>query len=108
MARYICKNLVAAGICRKVELQVSYAIGVAHPVSLTVNTYGTGIISDDEITKLIRDTFDMRPAAIIEKLGLRRPIYKQTAKNGHFGNPDYPWEKTDSVEIIKEKLGLSK
>lgn len=108
MARYICKNLVAAGICRKVELQVSYAIGVAHPVSLTVNTYGTGIISDDEITRLIRDTFDMRPAAIIEKLGLRRPIYKQTAKNGHFGNPDYPWEKTDSVEIIKEKLGLSK
>lgn len=108
MSRYICKNLVAAGVCRKIELEVSYAIGVAHPVSLTVNTYGTGIISDDEITKLIRDTFDMRPAAIIEKLGLRRPIYKQTAKNGHFGNPDYPWEKTDSVEIIKEKLGLSK
>lgn len=108
MSRYICKNLVAAGVCRKIELEVSYAIGVAQPVSLTVNTYGTGIISDDEITKLIRDTFDMRPAAIIEKLGLRRPIYKQTAKNGHFGNPDYPWEKTDSVEIIKEKLGLSK
>ncbi len=108
MARYICKNLVAAGVCRKVELQVSYAIGVAHPVSLFVNTYGTGVISDDEVTKLIRDTFDMRPAAIIEKLDLRRPIYKQTAKNGHFGNPAYSWEKTDSADILREKLALIK
>jgi len=104
MARYICKNLVAAKICRKIELQVSYAIGVANPVSLSVNTFGTGVISDTEITDLIRKNFDLRPAAIIDKLDLRRPIYRKTAAYGHFGNDEYPWEQVDMAEKLAAQI----
>lgn len=103
MARYIAKNIVASGIAKKCELQLSYAIGVAQPISVYVNTFGTGKISDEEIIQKIRDNIDLRPAAIIKKLDLRRPIYKQTAAYGHFGREDVslPWEKTDMVDIFK-------
>lgn len=101
MARYICKNLVAAGLADKIELEVAYAIGRARPVSLAVNTFGTGKLTEENIIKIVNKVFDLRPAAIIENLGLRNPIYQKTARNGHFGNPDFPWEKTDKVELIK-------
>ena len=97
MARYIAKNVVAAKLARRCELQVAYAIGVAKPVSVRVDTFGTGIVSDELLEKAVQEVFDLRPKAIIETLDLRRPIYQQTAKNGHFGNPDFPWEKTDRV-----------
>jgi len=108
MARYIAKNLVAAGIADRLELQVSYAIGVAHPLSLMVETYGTGKIPDAEIVRLVREHFDMRPAAIIRDLRLRRPIYKATAAYGHFGRDDIdaPWELTDKAEILRQAAGL--
>ncbi len=108
MARYIAKNIVAAGIADRFELQVSYAIGVAHPLSLAVETFGTGRIPDDKIIELIRDHFDMRPAAIIRDLDLRRPIYKATAAYGHFGRTDIdaPWEKTDKADILRQEAGL--
>ncbi len=97
MARYAAKNIVAAGLAKQCEIQVSYAIGVARPVSLLVNTYGTGKISDEKISALVSEKFDFRPASIIEHLGLRRPLYRQIAAYGHFGRPelDLPWEKTD-------------
>ena len=104
MARYICKNVVAAGLADECELQVAYAIGVANPVSLFVNTYGTGKISEEKIVRAIEENFDLRPAAIIEKLGLRRPIFKQTAAYGHFGRDAFPWEKTDMAETLKKYL----
>jgi S-adenosylmethionine synthetase len=104
MARYICKNLVASGICRRAELQVAYAIGMAHPVSLYVNTFGTGIADDSVISKIVSEVFDLRPLAIIKKLGLENPIYRKTANYGHFGNPDFPWEKTDKTEQINSAL----
>ena len=104
MARYICKNVVAAGLADECELQVAYAIGVANPVSLFVNTYGTGKISEEKIARAIEENFDLRPAAIIEKLGLRRPIFKQTAAYGHFGRDAFPWEKTDMAETLKKYL----
>jgi S-adenosylmethionine synthetase len=106
MARYIAKNIVAAGLADQCEIQISYAIGVAQPVSLMVNTFGTGKISDEKILQLIRKYFDMRPKAIIEHLGLRRPIYRKTAVFGHFGrnDPDFAWERTDKAEILKEYL----
>ncbi|GMQ59585.1 methionine adenosyltransferase [Vallitalea sediminicola] len=102
-ARYVAKNIVAAGIASKCEVVLAYAIGVAKPVSVLVNTYNTGKISDDEITDLINEHFDLRPAAIIRDLDLRRPIYKQTAAYGHFGRTDIdlPWEKTDKAEELK-------
>ncbi|GMQ63328.1 methionine adenosyltransferase [Vallitalea sp. AN17-2] len=102
-ARYVAKNIVAAGIASKCEVVLAYAIGVAKPVSVLVNTYNTGKISDDKITDLINEHFDLRPAAIIRDLDLRRPIYKQTAAYGHFGRTDIdlPWEKTDKVEELK-------
>jgi len=105
-ARYVAKNIVAAGIAKKCEIELAYAIGVAHPVSVFVNTYGTGIIEDSQITELIMKHFDLRPAAIIRDLDLRRPIYKQTAAYGHFGRTDIdlPWEKTDKVDILKAAL----
>ena len=108
MARYIAKNIVAAGIADRFELQVSYAIGVAHPLSLAVETFGTGRIPDDKIIELIREHFDMRPAAIIRDLDLRRPIYKATAAYGHFGRTDIdaPWEKTDKADILRQEAGL--
>ncbi len=108
MARYIAKNIVAAGIADRFELQVSYAIGVAHPLSLAVETFGTGRIPDEKIIELIREHFDMRPAAIIRDLDLRRPIYKPTAAYGHFGRTDIdaPWEKTDKAELLRHEAGL--
>jgi len=109
MARYICKNLVAAGLAERVELQVSYAIGVARPTSLAVETFGTGVISDEKIVELIRNHFDMRPAAIIRDLGLRRPIFKQVAAYGHFGRDDLDltWERTDKAELLRREAGLA-
>ena len=100
MARYIAKNIVAAKLARRCELQVAYAIGVAKPVSVRVDTFGTGTVSDELLEKAVGEVFDLRPKAIIETLDLRRPIYQQTAKNGHFGNPDFPWEKTDRVSAL--------
>jgi len=108
MARYVAKNIVAAGIADKCELQVSYAIGVAEPLSVSVNTFGTSKIDENKISKIVRDNFDLRPAAIIEALDLRRPIYKQTAAFGHFGRtePEFTWEKTDRVDILRKAAGL--
>lgn len=102
-ARYVAKNIVASGIAKKCEVQLAYAIGVAKPVSIFINTYGTGKISDEEITAIVQNNFDLRPAAIIKNFNLRRPIYKQTAAYGHFGRDDLdlPWEKTDKVNIFK-------
>lgn len=106
MARYIAKNLVAAGVCHRCEVGLSYAIGVAYPLSVNIDTFGTGKLENGEIIKLINDNFDLRPAAIIKNLDLKRPIYKQTASYGHFGRDDLdlPWEKLDKVESIKENL----
>ncbi len=105
-ARYVAKNIVAAGIAEKCEIQLSYAIGVAYPTSVMVDTFGTGKIKDDELVTIIRDNFDLRPAGIIKMLDLRRPIYKQTAAYGHFGRNDLnlPWEKTDKIEVLKKYL----
>lgn len=105
-ARYVAKNVVAAGLADKCEIQVAYAIGVADPVSVLVNTFGTGKISDDKIAELVKSNFDFRPKAIIEQLNLKRPIYKKTAAYGHFGrsDPDFTWEKTDKVEELKSAL----
>ena len=102
-ARYVAKNIVAAGIADRCEIQLSYAIGVAQPTSIMVDTFGTGKLSEDKIVELIRENFDLRPAGIIKMLDLRRPIYKQTAAYGHFGRPDLdlPWEKTDKAELLK-------
>jgi S-adenosylmethionine synthetase len=109
MARYIAKNLVAAGIADRLELQVSYAIGVARPLSLMVETFGTGHISDERIIELINGHFDLRPAAIIRDLDLRRPIYRATAAYGHFGRDDIdaPWEKTDKADLLRREAGLA-
>lgn len=102
LARYICKNLVAAGIADEVELQVAYAIGVARPVSVFAETFGTGKLSDDVIADIVKKEFDLRPAAIIDTLGLRYPIYRATAAYGHFGREQFPWERTDRVEDLKK------
>ncbi len=108
MARYIAKNLVAAGIADRLELQVSYAIGVAHPLSLAVESFGTGKIPDDQIAALVKEHFDLRPAAIIRDLDLRRPLYRNTAAYGHFGRDDIeaPWEATDKIDILRKAAGL--
>jgi S-adenosylmethionine synthetase len=108
MTRYIAKNIVAAGLADRVELQVSYAIGVAHPLSLNIETFGTGKISDDNIIALVKQNFDLRPAAIIKDLRLRRPIFKPTAAYGHFGRHDIdaPWEATDKAENLRDEAGL--
>ncbi len=105
-ARYVAKNIVAAGLAEKCEIQLSYAIGVAQPTSVMVDTFGTGKISDEKLVEMIRENFDLRPAGIIKMLDLRRPIYKQTAAYGHFGRDDLnlPWEATDKVEILKKYL----
>jgi S-adenosylmethionine synthetase len=100
MARYVCKNLVAAGLARKLELQVSYAIGIASPVSYAVNSFGTGIVSDNELIKIIVKNFDFRPRAIIDLFGLTRPIFKPTASYGHFGREEFPWEKINSEGLF--------
>ncbi|CAG0960470.1 S-adenosylmethionine synthetase [Anaerolineae bacterium] len=108
MARYVAKNVVAAGLADRFELQVSYAIGVAHPLSLAVETFGTGKIEDEKIEALIRRHFDLRPAAIIRDLDLRRPIFKQVAAYGHFGRDDLdiPWERTDKADLLRSEAGL--
>ena len=105
-ARYVAKNIVAAGLAKKCEIQLSYAIGVAHPTSIMVDTFGTGVVEDEKLVELIRENFDLRPAGIIKMLDLRRPIYKQTAAYGHFGRTDIdlPWEKTDKAEDLKKYL----
>ncbi len=106
LGRYIAKNIVAAGIANKSEVQLSYAIGVAEPTSILVDTFGTGKISDDQITKLVREHFDCRPAGLIEMLGLLAPIYRPTAAYGHFGREEFSWEKTDKAEALKADAGL--
>ncbi len=106
--RYVAKNLVAAGLAERLEIQVSYAIGVAEPTSITVDTFGTGRLSEERIVELVREHFDLRPRGIIEMLDLRRPIYRQTAAYGHFGREDVdlPWERTDRAEALREAAGL--
>ena len=104
MARYACKNAVAAGLCKKIELQIAYAIGVSRPVSVFVNTFGTGVLDDGEIADVINREFDFRPYSIIKTLDLRRPVYSQTAAYGHFGKPGLPWERCDRVEDLKKYL----
>lgn len=105
-ARYVAKNIVAAGLAKKCEIQLSYAIGVAYPTSIMVDTFGTGKLSDEKLVEIVRENFDLRPAGIIQMLDLRRPIYKQTAAYGHFGRTDIdlPWEKLDKAETLKKYL----
>ena len=107
-ARYVAKNIVAAGLAKKCEIQIAYAIGVAHPVSVMIDTFGTGIISDDTLSEIVTETFDLRPAAIIDSLDLRRPIYRQLAAYGHMGRTDLdlPWEKTDKGVELKQAAGI--
>jgi S-adenosylmethionine synthetase len=108
MARYVAKNVVAAGLASRFELQLSYAIGVAHPLSISIETFGTGCIPDGQIVDLIKKHFDMRPAAIIRDLDLRKPQYRQVAAYGHFGRDDLDvaWERTDKAEILRREAGL--
>ena len=106
MARYMAKNLVAAGLAEEVQVQLAYAIGVAQPVSLRVQSYGTGKVSDEKMTEILRQVCDMTPGGIIRKLDLRRPIYAPTAEKGHFGVADRPWEQTDLAETLKELAGI--
>ncbi|MDA1372911.1 MAG: methionine adenosyltransferase [Proteobacteria bacterium] len=108
LARYVAKNLVAAGIAERCELQLSYAIGVAEPTSISIETFGTGKISDDKIVKLVRNHFELRPKGLIDMLDLLRPIYRQTAAYGHFGReePDFTWERTDKADALKSDAGL--
>ena len=103
-ARYVAKNIVAAGLAKRCEIQLSYAIGVATPTSIMVDTFGTGELSDEKLTEIVRTEFDLRPAGIIKMLDLRRPIYKQTAAYGHFGRTDIdlPWEKCDKIDDLKK------
>lgn len=104
MARYVAKNIVASGLADECQIQVAYAIGVAKPVSVLVNTFGTGKLSDDKLEEIVVKEFDLRPSAIIHNLGLRSPIFKDTASYGHFGKPNYPWEKLDKVDDLKKYL----
>jgi S-adenosylmethionine synthetase len=108
MARYVAKNIVAAGLAERCEIQVSYAIGVAEPTSITVETFGTGKISEDRLVKIVRDNFDLRPKGLIAMLGLLKPIYQTTAAYGHFGRTEdsFSWEKTDKVDALKDAAGL--
>lgn len=107
-ARHVAKNIVAAGLAKKCEIQIAYAIGVAHPVSVMIDTFGTGIISDDTLSEIVTKTFDLRPAAIIDNLDLRRPIYRQLAAYGHMGRTDLdlPWEKTNKAVELKQAAGI--
>ena len=106
MARYMAKNIVAGGLADKCQVELAYAIGVAQPVSVRVDTYGTGKASDEKLTQLLRDTFDMTPAGIIHTLDLRKPIYADTAARGHFGTQGKTWEKTDKAELLRSRAGL--
>jgi S-adenosylmethionine synthetase len=112
MARYIAKNIVAAGLARNAEVQLAYAIGIANPVSVTVSTEGTAVIPEDQIAELVRQNFRLTPRGIINHLDLLRPIYKQTARHGHFGRPPGPdgafsWEKTDKADALAKAAGIS-
>ena len=104
----MAKNIVAAGLAERCEIQVAYAIGVAQPVSVLVDTFGTGKLPDDKISEIVKKHFDFRPKSIISQLNLRRPIFKKTAAYGHFGrnDPDFTWEKTDKAELLKQEAGL--
>ena len=106
MCRYIAKNIVAAGLAQQCEIQVAYTIGRARPVSVMVNTYGTGVVSNGELTRIVDKEFDLRPAAIIEKLDLLRPIFRKTCNYGHFGRelPEFTWEKTDMADRLKHAV----
>jgi S-adenosylmethionine synthetase len=108
MARYVAKNIVAAGLAERVEVQVAYSIGVAEPVSLMIDSFGTSKIPPDRIAEIVREVFSFKPANIITRLKLLRPIYKKTSVYGHFGrnDPDFSWEKTDMVDVLREKAGL--
>lgn len=107
-ARYVAKNVVAAGLAKKCQIQVSYAIGIAHPINITVNTQGTGVIADEKISAIIADTFDLRPKGIVQMLDLLKPRYSKSAAYGHFGRaePEFTWERTDKVEALKAAAGL--
>ena len=105
-ARYVAKNIVAAGLAKKAEVQISYAIGVAKPVSVSVNTYGTGKIDDDKIAAAVNDVFDLRPYGLIKELDLLKPIYQKTATYGHFGRNEFTWEQTDKVDALKQALSF--
>jgi S-adenosylmethionine synthetase len=107
-ARYVAKNIVAAGLADRFEIQISYAIGVARPLSIFVETFGTGKVSDETLTQLIQEHFDLRPAGIIQEFDLRRPIFQPTASFGHFGRTDIeaPWERTDKVEMLRAAVGI--
>jgi S-adenosylmethionine synthetase len=109
MARYVAKNVVAAGLARRCEIQLAYAIGVAHPLSVNIQTFGTGTVSDARIAELIGERFDLRPGAIIDQLDLRRPIYRQTAAYGHFGRPDLdlPWERIDKADVLRADANVT-
>ncbi len=108
MSRYVAKNIVAAGLAEQCEVQIAYAIGISHPVSINVVTFGNGKISDDRIRQLIREHFDLRPKAIIQQLDLLRPIYRNTAAYGHFGREreEFTWERTDKAEALRDAAGL--
>lgn len=105
-ARYVAKNIVAAGLAHRCEIQIAYAIGVANPVSVSIDTFGTGTVSDEQILSLIQENFDLRPSTIIEELNLRQPIYKQTAAYGHFGRSELqlPWEQTNKVTLLRNSI----
>jgi S-adenosylmethionine synthetase len=107
--RWVAKNIVAAGLAERCEVQVAYAIGVARPLSINIETFDTGVISDEQIARIVADVFDLRPGAIIRDLDMRRPIYRQTAAYGHFGRDDLdlPWERTDKVEVLRAAAGLN-
>jgi S-adenosylmethionine synthetase len=102
MARYVAKNLVAAGFADRCEVQLAYAIGVAEPVSVNINTFGTGRLPEEKIVEIIREVFPLKPADILKELNLKRPIYKKTAAYGHFGRDTFPWERLDKVEELKK------
>ena len=106
-ARWVAKNVVAAGLAERCEVQVSYAIGIAKPLSIRVDTFGTGKLTDDQLTAAVERTFDLRPAAIIQQFQLRRPIYEKTAYHGHFGRPEFPWEQTNRTAALRAALGLT-
>jgi S-adenosylmethionine synthetase len=108
-ARWVAKNVVAAGLADRFEVEIAYGIGIARPISFSVESYGTGKISDEDLQRLIERHFDLRPASIIAALDLRRPIYRQTAAYGHFGRPDLdlPWERTDKAELLASEAGIS-
>ena len=106
MARYVAKNIVAADLAERCEVQLAYSIGVAEPVSVTVDTFGTGILSDEELVNSVERVFDLKPSGIINTLGLKTPIYKSLGAYGHFGRADLPWEKTDKTEELKKEIGM--